>query len=171
MNICVRAWNCPTDILKYTRQMSGVKDPRLDRRLTEQINFSSTRTRTLLTTVSVTNFNCNNHANKSEISGNLPPCCGLSGTAMRCCIACGWWKRTSLISKKNLSTRLSWKKQKNKTKRSVRTGGTDQNWSIIVHFCSTCAVPLSVFVYSLRRRGDFRPTVILASKVRLHGLH
>lgn len=73
MNICVGAWNCPADIPKYTRQMSGVKDPGLDRRLTEQINFSSTRTQTLLTTVSVTNCNCNNHAHKWGNKWQLTP--------------------------------------------------------------------------------------------------
>lgn len=153
--------------------MSGVKDPRLDRRLTEQINFTSTRTQTLLTTVSVNYCNCNNHANKWEISGNLPPCCGLWYCSA---VLHHLWvmrKDVTHLSKKKICQHV-WV-EKNKTKRRhkkkrLNTGGTDQNWSIIVHFCSTCAVPLSVFVCSLRRRGDFIPAVILASKVRLHRL-
>lgn len=151
----LRAWNCPADILKYTRQMSGVKDPGLDRRLTEQINFSSTRTQTLLTTVSVTNCNCNNHANKWEISGNLPPCCGLSGTAVRCCITCGWWERTSLIAlkKKSVNTsELKKTKQKNKTAMQKEASEHRRNWSKLIDYCSflqhVCRSPICFCVFS-----------------------
>lgn len=57
---------------------------------------------------------------------------------MRCCITCGWWKRTSLISKK--ICQHVWVEKNKKTKQNGATqkeaSEHRRNWSKLINYCS-----------------------------------
>lgn len=134
---------------------------------TEQIGLGFTRIQTLLPTVSpfVTAMIIQTNWKISKMS----PCCWFSRTTGPCCISFGWWKQMSLISAEDENTdknKLPWPILKKKKKGS----GLGSNWSKLISYFKflqhVCYFP-SVCACSSQLREDFRPAVILASKVWL----